>query len=781
MSTSITVEAWLTKDAGNPASPRYPVVLPTKEILEFASALDLTVKDLFDIYMPSGFSRVGHVKFLMTNEYMHLLYPPVAVGEGSIQPQRWWFMWRATTLAAEATSANNIPINRMEVYLLPPRPLFARNSLTSPAQPEGMYPPALFMITGEDNRMLFRGAQVNPKIYSSVSNAQNIATNPSTVRRDAVNQGTLPSANFVVASEFPYQQAYSSDGRVPPAKIYEVDALVKKLVESVWENTLCEYFSWVLWLDDDSDFQDFFNTTTTTKNRDWTKHKIALNWNNQPLAMALDMILSSCGAVLIPNYQIKGLGGTSYQYRVGVIDINDTIELQFDTQSDHGTVVAGGMETIRDFPYIAPSSYSDPLYKFWQVFGAPTNDINYGYCFNRLGSNLGISFPMRGPEQYQTTNDSPVVHYNSTYGDFGTGIDNLNRLDVLRELNLSTEVQWNGLTTYANNTFYVGTTNVRFGFPSLTKQILEPRVVPLREGGNSSHLDFTWGGLADSVTAQHEQLWDFYSYAKFCKLLVSKRNCLQFNKTLFGGWVVRFSDFCYTRLSYIRFHFAYVDGNMIPVTTTETDYDDWILGPNGNLPAASDPTDMVFSSGNVHARRVLGGALVIDVPPPTVRTFPAKIISATRLASSGDFYWRWRYEWEEVDPPTPADTIAHQVNNWVTPRFGAYNYKNSDRPWTRQPSTIKNYAFNLAENGNHFVGTGNAANAIATGVLQSDYTASTIDALPISVGTIVAMHENAMTMVSKTDDIFTKSTMKDSPFNSVFWFSIPNSVKVTCI
>ena len=62
-----------------------------------------------------------------------------------------------------------------------------------------------------------------------------------------------------------------------------------------------------------------------------------------------------------------------------------------------------------------------------------------------------------------------------------------------------------------------------------------------------------------------------------------------------------------------------------------------------------------------------------------------------------------------------------------------------------------------------------------------DQMLDTIDALPISVGTIVAMHENAMTMYSKKDLVPTNSTMRDSPLNCVFWFSIPNSVKVTCI
>lgn len=772
MSVSRTIEAWLTKDRVDPEAVRYPVVLPTPEIIEFAAVLDYTIKDLFDIYMPTGFSRVGHVKFLVDRTTLIALYPQVAAG--SFLPQKWWFRWKDGRQIDDYAGS-------IEVYLLPPRPLFARNS-----SPENGEPPALFLITGEDNRRRFQGVQVSHETYTvdpAQTTASNIVNASTSILRDALQDGSTVTSNV----EGYYQRSFSSDGRVPPRTgLGTVSDLVTALIRSVWTSDnpnpllngpIWEMNDWIDWLGASSFVYDrTVSPTVLQLNGWWAQNKVCLNWNNQPVAMALDMILSNCNAVLVPIWDVAD--NAPIQFEIYALDnpasaywreISETMYLE-------RNAFAGGIETLRNTPF-PTSGLPDPLMNFWQRFGT-SNAIKYGFCFNRLGSRYGVSFPMRGPEQNQATNDEPYVVAVGNAG-YGNYIDNYARLDVLREFNTSFYFGWTGLRSAGNgnNIFDSDDTPAGRGFSIFGKQVLEPRVIPMNQGVIPTQQN--WLGLGDtSVAFWANYAWDFVNYSTWSRLLVENRNSLPFNKTVWAGWnAFHIGDAGYT---YTRFQLAIVKGQIVPVTTTECEYDDWILGPNGNHPAASDPKDMVFSSGNVHARRILNGALVIDVPPPTTRTFAAVIISATRIASSGDFYWRWRYEWEEKHPPTPADTIGNQINNWVK-GGSTLTQRSSERHWTLDPSPIKNYAFNLAEHGNNYVGAGNAANVVAPGVLQSDYTASTIDALPISVGTIVSMHQNLMTMHSKTDVIPTYSTMKDSPLNSVFWFSMPNAVKVTCI
>jgi hypothetical protein len=772
------IEAWFTSYSGN--GVKHPVILPTPEIIEWAAVLGMTVNDLFEVHIPTGFSRVGTVKCLVSNETMRLLYPPISNPDLSNYARKFKFFWRDN--ADPTQQANPNEIFSMAVRLLPPRPLFARASLASPAQPEGLYPPALFLITGEDDRSAMRGAQVVPNIYATaVATDQtiNITNTPQRVSRDYGDDGTSKSS---WENEAWFQRSHSSDGKMPPPTLPdpEVDYLLTAMIESTFSAggvyfNYVDMVPWQNWLNANSRFRDMTAGAESPllTNGAWAKNKVCLNWNNQPLGMACDLLASNCGGLLVPRLKTGGFENT---YKV--VQIQNGYQSINEEMASSQRAMAGGVETIREQVYSA-GQLTDPLFLFWQRFGAPTVDLVYSYCYQRVGRFYSFSFPMRGPEQNQATNNvSAVEQFNSPDWGFGKALDNPNRLDILRELNFSYPTRGSSVN-YADNHF--DDSGQRKGVYALNRQVFEPRTIALHES-ESNLLQENWTGLSPSGVNNQVQAWDFWGYSNWCRDQVSTRNSLPFNKTVWAGWGGEWDTNYMIRSSYIRFHLAVIKDQIVPICTTECDYDDWVLGPNGETETASNPKDMVFSNGNVHARRVLSGALVIDVPPPTTRTFAAQIVSATRIAPSGDFYWRWRYEWTEVDPPTPADTIANQVNNWVKQRgTNRTRGRSSEKPWTRDPSLIKNYAFNLAENGNHFVGAGNAANTIATGVLQSDYTASTIDALPISVGTIVAMHENAMTMYSKTDLVPTNSTMRDSPLNCVFWFSIPNSVKVTCI
>lgn len=773
------IEAWFTSYSGD--GVRYPVVLPTPEIIEWAAVLGMTVNDLFDVHIPTGFSRVGTVKCLVSNETMRLLYPPIPNPDNPADGRLFKFFWRDN--ADPTQQADPSEIFGMTVALLPPRPLFARASLASPAQPAGLYPPALFLITGEDDRRVMRGCQVSDSIYSALftggqDETINITNTTQRVKRDSLFDGEYKSSEI----EAWFQRSYSSDGKMPPPTLpdSDVDTLLTAMIEGAcpsnghYFNTV-DMDSWTDWLYADSRFRDMTAGAASPllTNAAWAKNKACLNWNNQPVGMACDLLASNCGGLLVPK-----LKSSIFLNTYKVVQIQNGYQSINAEMASSQRAMAGGVETIREQVYSA-GQLTDPLFLFWQRFGAPTLALVYSYCYHRVGQFYSFSFPMRGPEQNQATNNVCAVEQ-LTAGEWGFGkaLENPNRLDILRELNFAYPV--NGSSDfYANNSF--DASGQKKGDYSIPRQVFEPRTIALHEFEFNS-VQLNWTGLSPSGSNNQVQAWDFWGYSNWCRDQVSTRNSLPFNKTVWAGWGGNWDTNYMIRSSYIRFHLAVIKDQIVPICTTECDYDDWVLGPNGETETASNPKDMVFSNGNVHARRVLSGALVIDVPPPTTRTFAAQIVSATRIAPSGDFYWRWRYEWTEVDPPTPADTIANQVNNWVKQRgTNRTRGRSSEKPWTRDPSLIKNYAFNLAENGNHFVGAGNAANTIATGVLQSDYTASTIDALPISVGTIVAMHENAMTMYSKKDLVPTNSTMRDSPLNCVFWFSIPNSVKVTCI
>lgn len=221
-----------------------------------------------------------------------------------------------------------------------------------------------------------------------------------------------------------------------------------------------------------------------------------------------------------------------------------------------------------------------------------------------------------------------------------------------------------------------------------------------------------------------------------------------FGRTVWAGWVGYYTSVTDTigQVGTVSYRLAMINGQLAPFTVTECDETDWRLGLQGA--SETDPSELVVGKGKAQAYRNCVGATIIDVPPPNTRVFPAKITAADPCNSE----WKWLYTFEEVEPnPDPTDCTP-----WVS--VGLYGRTGTS-------------ARNMAEAGNVYLGAGNAGNVIAPGVLQSAYPLAAISALPISVGTVVDMVEQVITVYEG---------FPTAPYGPQYWFSMPNAVLVEC-
>lgn len=245
--------------------------------------------------------------------------------------------------------------------------------------------------------------------------------------------------------------------------------------------------------------------------------------------------------------------------------------------------------------------------------------------------------------------------------------------------------------------------------------------------------------------------WNYTDYIPYVTDLLKKRCEVSYGTTVWAGWPSLFNGVY--RASVYRFTIGYRSGQMHPVTITSARMDDWILGPDGMQP--NDPRDMVMSKGLAHARRLGSGVMQIDVAPPYCRVFLAKITASERIGGSGNDFWKWLYSYQEVEPNPDANTpMSVSIGGWA--RSGSIA------------------ARNMMESANVYVSAGNISNFIAPGVSQSDYTGSTISAIPIAVNSLVLMVEQFPTAYLGTNGGATPQ------FDTEVWFSVPNAVKVTC-
>jgi hypothetical protein len=220
-----------------------------------------------------------------------------------------------------------------------------------------------------------------------------------------------------------------------------------------------------------------------------------------------------------------------------------------------------------------------------------------------------------------------------------------------------------------------------------------------------------------------------------------------FGRTVWAGWLPWYTSTTNTlgQIGNVSYRLAVIDGEWSPYTISECREEDWRFGLQGT--SANEPVNVVTGKGLAQAYKNCVGATIIDVAPPNTRVFPAKITASEQMQG-----WIWLYSWTEVEPNPALGSSTPQVSIGAYARSGSFS------------------ARNMSENGNVYVGAGNAGNIIAPGVRQSDYAGADIEALPISVNTVVMMCEQFPT----------SNTAGSPPFGPQYWFSMPNAVLVTC-
>ena len=411
------------------------------------------------------------------------------------------------------------------------------------------------------------------------------------------------------------------------------------------------------------------------------------------IAMALDVFLSALGYALVYD----NAGG----YGVATIQSNQTALQTFMTSNKRASV--GGIEAPSGTP-----ATTEPLMNLWAG--------NANWQVNRMPGKVTVSFPYRsieGKTYYNNALPPPptdCVQF-ATKREFGW------------EQNVSTvrsRTNTNAVRVIKEPQALVASLNTTLNPASPATNIQTGIAMP-----------FNYADYVAAVTAL---------YVKRCEVT--------YGKTVWAGWP-SLPNGAY-RVSMYRFTLGVRSNELVPITLSAADMDDWILGPNGMTP--DDPKDIVMSKGLAHARRLGNGMLQIDVAPPYCRVFLAKITGSEGMGEGAT--WRWLYSYEEKEPNPDA-------NNPIDVTLGA---------WARV-GTLQ--ARNVAETGNVFVSAGNAANVVAPGVKQSDYPNAVISALPIEAGTDVLMVEQFPTA-------YLTSQTSQPQYDREVWFCMPNAVKVVC-
>ena len=226
-----------------------------------------------------------------------------------------------------------------------------------------------------------------------------------------------------------------------------------------------------------------------------------------------------------------------------------------------------------------------------------------------------------------------------------------------------------------------------------------------------------------------------------------------FGKVVWAGWPML--PIGVYRISMFRFTLGERNKQLVPITITECREDDWLMGPSALL--TNDPREIIMGTGMVQARRLSSGTVHINVAEPMCRMFPAKITGSTRCDTTGNGFWQWKYDWEEVEP-SPL-TLCPAV-------VGISNFARSSSASTQK-------ARNLCEAANVYDGLGNINNVIAPGVYQAAYDPAQVivEAVPIMNDTIVMMCEQFPT---------NSYAVQNPPKSREYWFSMPDAVKTTC-
>lgn len=435
-----------------------------------------------------------------------------------------------------------------------------------------------------------------------------------------------------------------------------------------------------------------------------------------PPAMAIDLILSAVGEYV-----------RDFDVWAGTVTIRDTDEdlsVEFERFWPTFGLISGGAEPTSGTWTPDPL---DPMKRLMMGGGNASTADGQWYQMNRTTAKAWVVFPWRAVEgrtvygRKQSESTSP-------------------RFDVLDQARRDFAVLQDATTARAR--------------PKANAAIVLHQASPLAVGSTYQRdvANYTTNGNLDNPSIA--------SGAAANAMEVSRRRAsVLYGTRCAGGWGEPGLANYRTEFGLcteVKWTVRKYRGEWIPVMIARTDEDDWTLGPSGRLP--TDPRELVYSRGAIHGRRLAGGQLQLDVAPPVRRAFLAKITSATRVGASGNDYWRWSYDWEEMQ--------AGQ--NALSATVGA----TQDRADRLQGGfTTLMRARNTCEESNVFVATANASNFIAPGYSQADYPSSTMECQPIAVGTIV-------TMIEDFRDCW--DTTNPTTASPVYWFTMPNVAKFLC-
>ena len=616
-----------------------PALVPEGEILEIAAIAGLSNDELFSIEIPAGASRHTRIRVLVSQNQITTLYANNAGGGvGTAQ-----FKWR---------EASSLAVHSIDVWLLPPRPLYIVPTHAG-----------VSVVEAVDVRYWWKR----------------------TVLATTVDNPVLGPM-------------FSSDGRWQASGLGATTPLL----------TLLTTLKGLL------PFGTFGNGTYNPAlllNNRLADHRLTPDCS---IAMAIDIVLSATGYILL------------WDYASGYIccEIKNDIALLDAYMNANHRAYTAGLE-----PTSSTVVATDLLLLSWNASGNTQ--------INRMPNEVATSFPYRDIEgRTRYCNNSAAL--SSAFLKFTDWCE----FGVEDPLATGRVRQPNGTTML----------------------LREPRPLVAAE-------DIVWDPSVDLTNTLNTPLppaWDWVGYKTLVIALLQKRCEMSIGKVVWMGWpTVAFGAFRGTMLRYSigqrtkqLSHSRELGSNvgdenqLVPITTTECDPEDWIFGPDG-LPA-DHPSEIVMGKGLAQARRLGSGITMIDVAPPNTRVFPAIIGASTRIGTTmiidglASDYWRWTYAFQEVEPNTSA-------NSPLTVDIGGRKRTGTAR--------------NMMENGNVFTVAGAGSNVIAGGVVQADVTTATIDCLPICEASVVLMVEHFPTAFVTTP--LASRTAQ-------YWFSTPNAVKVTC-
>ena len=400
------------------------------------------------------------------------------------------------------------------------------------------------------------------------------------------------------------------------------------------------------------------------------------------LAMAIDFVAAATGYVLQWN-------ATSLAYELVAVGGDAAILNTWMAANKRAYV--GGAEAPAD-----TQAMTEPLATVW--YG------NAAYQRNMLPNSVTVSYPYRtveGKTRYNNTATDTTTLMFSSEKEFG----------------------WEHAVTTGRARANIG-----------KRVIKEPR--PLVA---SSTPGLTSATPATAINGTAAPSWNYVNLNTAVVGLLQTRASVMAGTTGWGGWAaVPLGSF---RCTMLRYTLSRRGGEMVPITITECDREDWLLGPDGSM--TNDPKQIAFSKGLTHVRRLWSGATMTDTAPPNTRVFAATILNSTVICGE-ETTWKWQYEFEEVEPIGTECPMTAAIT-----------------PFARQ-----GVARNLMEDGNDPV-----AGFIMPGISQADYSNALIEAVPIANGCIVMMVEHFPAIGDGT------TATVPTP---QYWFTMPNAVRVVC-